>query len=88
LQLSAFVSIQAHHFATVMTSAWILASTTPWPKRWAIASAATAVASASFAASRASISFLSGVPWQYAMAGWSQDGARLRAAVSRFQATP
>lgn len=42
--------------------AWILASTAPRPNRLAIASAAMSVASPSREASRASISFLSGVP--------------------------
>ena len=48
------------------------------PKRWAMAFAATSVASPSRAASRASISLRSGVPWQYAIAGMRGDAARLR----------
>ena len=50
--------------STTTTCAWILASTGPAPKRRAIAAAATSVASPRRAASRASISLRSGVPWQ------------------------
>ncbi len=64
----------------VTTCAWILPSTSPCPNRWAIASAAVSVASLSREASRASISFRSGVPWQYAIAGTREEFAQLRAA--------
>ena len=50
--------------STVTMCAWILPSMAPRPNRCATASAATSVASASRDASRASISFRSGVPSQ------------------------
>src|SRR5262249_34539798 len=68
------------HLSMVTMCAWILPSTAPRPNRLPIAATEMSVASPSREASRASISFLSGVPRQYAIAGIRADVARLRAA--------
>jgi hypothetical protein len=52
------------HLSMATTCAWIFPSTSLFPNRRAMASDARSVASPIRAASRASISFLSGVPWQ------------------------
>lgn len=48
----------------MITWAWILAATSPFPCRRAMAAVAWSVAASSFSALLASISVRSGVPWQ------------------------
>ena len=61
----------------VKTNARIRPSIIPFPNRRAKASAALWVASSRREGSRASISFLSGVPWQYAIAASRGEDALL-----------
>lgn len=53
-----------NYFLATITSAWIFALTAPSPWSFAIAAAACSVAAFSLSGPRASISFLTGVPWQ------------------------